>query len=171
MDAVRETRAGRIVARRRGDWCRTRRGGQVGERAGEGGRGLQIESGVGPAQHQFVVHTLKIKARGRDNRNPAGVATLIRRPRSKSGVAGEGQRPYPWIMQADELHEAAEPLGPVSGPTAEAFDPVLEVFKRDIDFTLVDKNLRLSTEQRAQQLVNATRFIDRFRPLVAGQSR
>src|SRR6266550_7740107 len=27
---------------------RTRRGGKVGERAGEGGRGLQIESGVGP---------------------------------------------------------------------------------------------------------------------------
>src|SRR6266576_3427546 len=27
---------------------RTRRGGKVGERAGEGGRGLQIETGVGP---------------------------------------------------------------------------------------------------------------------------
>jgi len=70
-------------------------------------------------------------------------------------------------MQADELHEAPEP----SGPTAEAFDPVLEVFKRDIDFTLVEKNLRLSTEQRAQQLVNATRFISRFRPLVPEPGR
>src|SRR2546422_10455089 len=29
--------------------------------------------------------------------------------------------------------------------TTDAFDPVLEVFKRDIDFTLVEKNLRLST--------------------------
>ena len=74
-------------------------------------------------------------------------------------------------MQADELHEAPEPSGPVFGPTAEAFDPVLEVFKRDIDFTLVEKNLRLSTEQRAQQLVNATRFIGRFRPLVAKPGR
>ena len=34
---------------------RTRCGGKVGERAGDGGRGLQIETGVGPAQHQFVV--------------------------------------------------------------------------------------------------------------------
>jgi len=40
-------------------------------------------------------------------------------------------------------------------------DSVLEVFKRDIDFTLVEKNLRLITERRAQQLVNATRFIQR----------
>ena len=53
------------------------------------------------------------------------------------------------------------------GPSAEAFDPVIEVFKRDIDFTIVERNLRLSTEQRAQQLVNATRFIDKFRPLVS----
>jgi hypothetical protein len=74
-------------------------------------------------------------------------------------------------MQADELHDAAEPLGTVPGPTADAFDPVLEVFKRDIDFTLVERNLRLSTEQRAQQLVNATRFLDRFRPLAAGTRR
>ena len=64
-------------------------------------------------------------------------------------------------MEADELQSSAMP-----GPTAEAIDPVLEVFKRDLDLTLVEKNLRLTTEQRAQQLVNATRFIGRFRPLV-----
>ena len=69
-------------------------------------------------------------------------------------------------MQADELHEATEASGAVPDPTAQALDPVLEVFKRGIDFTLVEKNLRLSTEQRAQQLVNATRFLSRFRPLV-----
>ena len=70
-------------------------------------------------------------------------------------------------MEADELRDAPAPTDPVPGPTAEAFDPVLEVFKRDIDFTLVEKNLRLSTEERAQQLINATRFIGRFRPLVS----
>jgi hypothetical protein len=70
-------------------------------------------------------------------------------------------------VQAHNFDQAADSSGPVSGPTAEAFDPVLEVFKRDIDFTLVERNLRLSTEQRAQQLINATRFIGRFRPLVA----
>jgi len=74
-------------------------------------------------------------------------------------------------MQADELHEAPDAFAEPFGPTAEAFDPVLEVFKRDIDFTLVEKNLRLSTEQRAQQLVNATRFLGRFRPLVTEAGR
>jgi hypothetical protein len=74
-------------------------------------------------------------------------------------------------MQADELHEATELSRAVPGPTAEAFDPVLEVFKRDIDFTLVERNLRLTTEQRAQQLINATRFLGRFRPLVAQSGR
>ena len=74
-------------------------------------------------------------------------------------------------MQADELREAAQPFSGVPGPAAEAFDPVLEVFKREIDFTLLEKNLRLSTEERAQQLVNATRFLARFRPLVAEPGR
>ena len=53
------------------------------------------------------------------------------------------------------------------GPTAAAYDPVLEIFKRDIDFTLVERNLRLTIAERAQQLVNATRFIGKFRPLVS----
>jgi hypothetical protein len=69
-------------------------------------------------------------------------------------------------MQADDRGEAAETLDVVPGPTAETFDPVLEVFKKSIDLTLVERNLRLSTEERAQQLVNATRFLRRFRPLV-----
>jgi hypothetical protein len=74
-------------------------------------------------------------------------------------------------MLADDRHEPAVTFGLVPGPTAEAFDPVLEVFKRDLDLTLVERNLRLSTEERAQQLVNATRFIARFRPLVAETCR
>ena len=54
--------------------------------------------------------------------------------------------------------------------SADAFDPVLQLFKRDIDFTLVERNPRLTTEERAQQLVDATRFIGKFRPLVSGDS-
>ncbi len=69
-------------------------------------------------------------------------------------------------MQVDERPEARLRSEPVPRPTAEGVDPVLEAFKRDIDFTLVEKNLQLTTEQRAQQLVNATRFLRRFRPLV-----
>jgi hypothetical protein len=69
-------------------------------------------------------------------------------------------------MELHDVRDSVQGSEAVPGPTAEAFDPVLEVFKRDIDFTLVEKNLRLSTEQRAQQLINATRFIRRFGPLV-----
>ncbi len=54
--------------------------------------------------------------------------------------------------------------------TADAIDPVLEVFKRDLDFSLTEKNLRLTTDERAQQLVNATRFIRKFRPLVTPEN-
>ncbi len=35
----------------RGIRVRTRRSGEVGEDAGDGGRGLQIETGIGPTQH------------------------------------------------------------------------------------------------------------------------
>ena len=70
-------------------------------------------------------------------------------------------------MQAKEFHDPADCDSTDPGPTAIAYDPVLEVLKRDIDFTLVEKNLRLTIEQRAQQLVNATRFIGKFRPLVS----
>jgi hypothetical protein len=49
---------------------------------------------------------------------------------------------------------------------ADAFDAVIEVYKRDLDFTLVERNLRLTTDERARQLVNGTRFIGKFRPLV-----
>jgi hypothetical protein len=52
------------------------------------------------------------------------------------------------------------------GLSAYATDSVLEVFKRDIDWTLVERNLKLTTDERAQQLVKATKFISKFRPMV-----
>ena len=69
-------------------------------------------------------------------------------------------------METGEVQRVPETREPVPGPSAEALDPVLEVFKRGLDFSLVEKNLGLSIEERAQQLVNATRFIGCFRPLV-----
>src|SRR5207247_790669 len=51
-------RAGRDVR------VRTRCAKDVRERAGDCGRGLQIEPGVGPAQHQLIVHQLKIEMNG-----------------------------------------------------------------------------------------------------------
>lgn len=52
-------------------------------------------------------------------------------------------------------------------PPADTFDPVIEAYKKDVDFTLVERNLKLSTVQRAEQLVKAVEFIRKFRPLVA----
>ena len=46
----------------------TRRGGNVGEGNGEGGRGLQTEASVGPAQRELIAPQFRIKARGRDAR-------------------------------------------------------------------------------------------------------
>jgi hypothetical protein len=74
-------------------------------------------------------------------------------------------------VEPERLPDASAQYGEESGPSADARDPVVEVFKRDIDFTLVERNLQLSIEQRAQQLVNATRFLGRFRPLVAPTGR
>ena len=68
---------------------------------------------------------------------------------------------------SDALREEAVPYRIHDMASAEFIDPVLEVFKRDIDFTLVERNLRLTTEERAQQLVNATRFIRKFRGVIA----
>jgi hypothetical protein len=54
---------------------------KVGER-GEGGRGLQIELGVGPAQHQLIVQQLKIKARGRNAEEYLMVTLSVPVPRA-----------------------------------------------------------------------------------------
>lgn len=50
-------------------------------------------------------------------------------------------------------------------PSAEAIDPVLEALKKDLDLTLIQRNLRLTVEQRAEQLMKAAGFIRKFRPL------
>src|SRR5205809_722649 len=57
---------------------RTGRAGNISKRAGDAGRGLQIETGVCPAQHQFVVQLLKIKARGRDARGVFDGCRMVR---------------------------------------------------------------------------------------------
>jgi hypothetical protein len=81
-------------------------------------------------------------------------------------IAAEFPATYVGTVDAEKDQEASAACIPATGLAADGFDPVLEVFKRDIDFTLVEKNLRLTIEQRAQQLVNATRFLRKFRPLV-----
>ena len=42
-------------------------------------------------------------------------------------------------------------------------DPVVERYKLDIDFTLVERNLRLTPEQRIVQLMNRARDLEELR--------
>jgi hypothetical protein len=49
------------------------------------------------------------------------------------------------------------------GPGPDAVDPVIEEYKKDVDITLIDKNLRLSVEERFRQLMEMQRFFAELR--------
>lgn len=42
-------------------------------------------------------------------------------------------------------------------------DPLIEVFKKDIDITLIRQNLRLTVDQRIQQLMGLQKFAEELR--------
>jgi hypothetical protein len=42
-------------------------------------------------------------------------------------------------------------------------DPVIEAYKKDIDLTLIDANLKLSHEQRLLKLMELQRFAEELR--------
>lgn len=46
---------------------------------------------------------------------------------------------------------------------ADVMDPVIEVYKRDVDRTLLVKNLELTPAQRAEKLVDFVAFLDELR--------
>ena len=48
------------------------------------------------------------------------------------------------------------------GSTAD-FDPVIEAYKKDIDVTLIRENLRLTVDQRFQQLMKLQEFAEELR--------
>lgn len=48
-------------------------------------------------------------------------------------------------------------------PPPDLSDPVLEIYKRDVDRTLLVKNLSLTPAQRAQKLVDFVRFLHEIR--------
>ena len=67
-------------------------------------------------------------------------------------VACHGGFPYNSIMpgQPQDAHRpAASPFEP---------DPVIEAFKKDVDRTLLRENLKLTVEQRLQQLLELQAF-------------
>jgi hypothetical protein len=52
-------------------------------------------------------------------------------------------------------------------PSALPFDPdpIIELYKRDIDRTLIEENLRLTVEERFEKLMNLQRFAEELRRL------
>ena len=44
-----------------------------------------------------------------------------------------------------------------------AVDPVIEVYKKDVDRTLIRENLRLSVEARLERLMQLQRFAEELR--------
>ena len=42
-------------------------------------------------------------------------------------------------------------------------DPVIEVYKKDIDMTLIDENLKLSIEERLRKLFKTQKLIEELR--------
>ena len=60
-------------------------------------------------------------------------------------------------MSYNERAMKDPPSGSHSKPV---LDPVIEAYKRDIDVTLIRENLRLTVDQRFQQLMKLQRFAE-----------
>ena len=48
-------------------------------------------------------------------------------------------------------------------PSPHWFDPIVEVYKKDIDISLIDENLKLTPSQRLQNLQSAVRGLTALR--------
>ena len=48
-------------------------------------------------------------------------------------------------------------------PPPDLFDPLIEMYKKDVDRTLLIKNLDLTPAERAEKLVDFVRFLDEMR--------
>ena len=81
----------------------------------------------------------------------------------RNGIKLNGMKSI--LVDMDQAARGEEVCLPLSPP--DFYDPVIEAYKKDLDLTLLERNLRLTTEQRAQQLVQMVQFIEKFRPIVA----
>ena len=68
----------------------------------------------------------------------------------------------PWKL-ADELAREELRCGLSELPPPDLPDPVLEIYKRDVDRTLLIKNLELTPAQRADKLVDFNRLLQEMR--------
>jgi hypothetical protein len=48
-------------------------------------------------------------------------------------------------------------------PASKDLDPVIEAYKKDIDVTLIRENLRLTVDERFQQLMQLQKFAEDLR--------
>lgn len=69
----------------------------------------------------------------------------------------------------DEPREEIQPLAGEAPVPADALDPVIEVYKRDVDRTLLRQNLKLTVEERLKKLEDAAGFMAELR--AAGAAR
>lgn len=62
-----------------------------------------------------------------------------------------------------------EPSG--AGTTADYVDPVIDAYKKDVDRTILRHNLRLSVQQRFENLMEMQRFAEEMRAAMLGATR
>jgi len=68
--------------------------------------------------------------------------------------------------QVEELTDAADSLAPV-----DAFDPVIEAYKKDVDRTILRENLKLSPHERSEKFVSFMKSIWKLREIAERERR
>jgi hypothetical protein len=52
---------------------------------------------------------------------------------------------------------------PVADPISAICDPIVEAYKKDVDITLIRRNLSMSVEERFEQLMSLQKFAEELR--------
>jgi len=68
--------------------------------------------------------------------------------------------------QVEKLSDAADSLAP-----ADAFDPVVEAYKKDVDRTILRENLKLSPQERSEKFVSFMKSIWKLREIAERERR
>jgi len=71
-----------------------------------------------------------------------------------------------YLERAMELHDRRAPSDcedPIELPSADAFDPVVEAYKKDVDRTVREENLKLTTEERPRYCEPAMAMVYKLR--------
>ena len=74
-----------------------------------------------------------------------------------------GKDNFPNGIAAGERRYNAETMRDQPAKTATGLDAVIEAYKKDVDITLIRENLRLTVDQRFQQLMKLQQFAEELR--------